>query len=115
MAYKARNKIGRFADESEVDAPLPLDLKCEARVKVMPTNPRDIERVGTIRYVGKVDFAIGSWVGIEYDEPVGKNDGTVEGKQYFQCQSKYGGFVKPERCAVRDWQSLDDELDFDSD
>ena len=118
MAYKARNRIGRFAEAAPSDGsdtPLPSDLKVGARVKVTPATERDIERIGTIKYVGFTEFAPGTWVGVHYDEPTGKNNGSVEGKQYFECPHKYGGFVKPDRCQVGDWASLDDELDLDSD
>jgi tubulin-folding cofactor B len=118
MAYKARNKIGRFAEnssEQDSQSVIPSDLKVGVRVKVEPVTERDIERIGTVLYLGSTDFAPGIWVGLQYDEPVGKNDGSVEGRRYFDCRHKYGGFVKPERCLVGEWQSLDSELDFDSD
>lgn len=118
MAYKARNKIGRFADDArdgETSAALPSDLTVGARVKVTPATERDFERIGTVKFVGSADFAPGVWIGVHYDEPVGKNDGSVEGKRYFECPSKYGGLVKPERCQAGNWASLDDELGLDSD
>lgn len=39
---------------------------------------------GTVAYVGTTLFASGKWIGIILDEPKGKNNGTVQGKSYFQ-------------------------------
>lgn len=37
---------------------------------------------GRLRFLGHTDFAPGYWAGVELDEPVGKNDGTVAGKRW---------------------------------
>ena len=50
-------------------------------------------KLGTLQYLGAADFAAGRWAGIELDEPVGKNDGSVAGKRYFKCEMKYGLFA----------------------
>lgn len=45
---------------------------------------------GTLRYCGPTLFADGLWAGIELDEAVGKNNGTVDGVLYFKCPPNYG-------------------------
>lgn len=39
---------------------------------------------GVIAYVGKTNFAAGHWIGLILDEPKGKNNGTVQGHEYFK-------------------------------
>ena len=38
-------------------------------------------KVGHLRYLGTTDFAKGEWAGVELDDPIGKNDGSVAGKR----------------------------------
>ena len=48
------------------------------------------------RYIGACEgLPLGFWVGVQYDEPVGKNDGSIKGKRYFECSQGYGGLVRP--------------------
>ncbi len=64
------------------------------------------------RYVGKVpELPLGHWVGVEYDEPVGKNDGAVKGRRYFQTRPGYGGMVRPANVSVGDFPPADIEFD----
>lgn len=40
----------------------------------------------TVRYVGEVEGASGSWLGVEWDDPSrGKHDGHHKGVRYFSC------------------------------
>ena len=58
-------------------------------------------RRGVLRYVGKIpEIAQGHWVGVQYDEAVGKNDGAVKGVRYFSCPDNAGGFVRPDKVVL---------------
>jgi len=49
---------------------------------------------GTVAFIGGTEFASGRWVGVALDEPTGKNNGTVQGKSYFECPDNHGIFVR---------------------
>lgn len=48
----------------------------------------------------------GDFVGVELDDPLGKNNGTVKGVRYFSCKPKHGLFVRPYDVEVRARQTL---------
>ncbi|KAL3195573.1 hypothetical protein MRX96_045621 [Rhipicephalus microplus] len=50
-------------------------------------------KAGTLRFIGPTEFATGQWAGVELDDPVGKNDGSVAGKKYFRCLPRHGLFA----------------------
>lgn len=49
-------------------------------------------RPGVVRYAGETEFCSGFWYGIELDKREGFNDGSVEGKRYFDLQDKRGNY-----------------------
>ena len=53
-------------------------------------------RQGVVRFIGATAFANGEWVGLELSDDSGKNDGSVKGERYFDCQPGHGIFVRPE-------------------
>lgn len=69
------------------------------------------DRHGTVRYIGDVpELGPGPWVGIELDEPSGKNDGSVKGgTRYFQCEPSYGVFVRENRVEIGNFGNLGEE------
>lgn len=123
-SFLQRNKLGKYNEEEmnklkeqqqkeiEEEAKLAeavlVGARCEVRV------PQQGVRRATVRYNGPLEGAKGLWIGVQYDEPRGKNDGSVNGKRYFTCPEKYGGFVKPVYVTVGDFPEeefdLEDEI-----
>lgn len=62
------------------------------------------DRLGTVQFVGRIAaLKPGFWIGVEFDEPVGKSDGTVKGERVFSCRPQYGGFLRPDQVEVGDF------------
>ncbi|CAG8677120.1 14046_t:CDS:2, partial [Funneliformis caledonium] len=59
-------------------------------------------KLGTIRFVGHITFATGKWVGVELDEPLGKNNGSIADERYFDCKQNHGIFVRPSQIKIID-------------
>jgi dynactin 1 len=51
-------------------------------------------RQGIVRFVGETSFKEGQWLGLELDVPEGKNDGSVRGERYFDCEPNHGLFIQ---------------------
>uniref|UniRef100_A0A7N6F9C9 CAP-Gly domain-containing protein n=1 Tax=Anabas testudineus TaxID=64144 RepID=A0A7N6F9C9_ANATE len=54
---------------------------------------------GVIAYLGETQFAPGQWAGVILNDLVGKNDGSVGGVRYFECQPLQGIFTRPSKLA----------------
>merc|ERR1711990_1303290 len=66
-------------------------VKIGARVTVPSKNVG----VGTIAFIGETKFAKGEWIGLILDEKKGKNNGSIQGVEYFSCEPEFGMFVRP--------------------
>ncbi|XP_076349813.1 uncharacterized protein LOC143246643 isoform X2 [Tachypleus tridentatus] len=57
-------------------------------------------KTGVVAFVGQTEFASGIWAGIVLDTPSGKNDGSLNGVEYFRCKPCFGIFVRPEKLTL---------------
>ncbi|KAI1652203.1 CAP Gly-rich domain-containing protein [Daldinia loculata] len=124
LAWKKAEKLGRFnpdapsLEKAKIDA-----FEFEVKSRGIEVGKRcrvggDDTRRGEVKYVGEVKEipgSIGAWVGVQLDEPVGKNDGSIGGTRYWGTEStlKHGVFVRPERVEVGEWPVLNDLEDME--
>ncbi|XP_058839404.1 tubulin-folding cofactor B [Topomyia yanbarensis] len=122
--YLRQNKLGKYNEEEmrklelerkkqeEEDArkldQATIGARCRVTSKGQPT------RLGTVMYKGELEGKAGMFIGVKFDEPLGANDGTCNGKRYFECPPKYGSFVTAKAVEIGDFPvedfGLDDEL-----
>jgi tubulin-folding cofactor B len=154
LAWKRRQRLGRFDPNAKSTAEAAEERtkhdQAQIEAKGIQVGSRcrvgnDDGRRGTVRFTGEVPGLGGTreagcvWVGIELDEPVGRNDGSVvvemeeeedaggdgdgagppqthaQTKRVFQCRDKFGVFIRPEKVQVGDFPPLDDLMDEDMD
>lgn len=124
LAWKKAQKLGRFdpkAPDNERARLAAMEDEIERRGIAVGRRCRvgsDDGRRGEVRYVGEVREIAGGagpWVGVQLDEPVGKNDGSISGTRYWGEESalKHGVFVRADRVEVGDYPVLDDLEDME--
>lgn len=122
LAWKKQNHLGRFSTSAGPAQQSVESADAELRERGIAVGRRcrllnaagsadAQERRGEIRFVGEVKEIKGSaqryWVGVELDEPLGKNDGTIHGTRYFTAKPNHGSLVKPANVEVGDFPELD--------
>ena len=74
---------------------IPDDSYIMSKLAVGQTIQLNDNRIAIVKYIGVPDFAPGEWVGVELEDESGKNDGSVQGTRYFDCEMGKGMFVRP--------------------
>ncbi|KAL7119041.1 hypothetical protein ACP275_02G038300 [Erythranthe tilingii] len=101
MGSQHSNPESKITDNYMED--LCTNIRVGERCQVEPGEKR-----GVVKFVGRAEtLAPGFWVGIQYDEPLGKHDGMVKGKRYFDCPPLCGGIVRPDKVKVGDFPERD--------
>lgn len=85
-----------------------VGMRCETGTKRDP-------RRGVVKWKGRIGDSETIYVGVQLDEPVGKNDGSAKGVRYFECPDKFGLFVQAHKMEVGDFPEIDEFVSDDSD
>ena len=64
------------------------------------------DTIGTIRFVGVHVHEGVMRIGVELDSPVGKNNGTIRGHKYFECDTSKGILTAPRKVSLIDSETL---------
>ena len=71
-------KLQQLEEEKQITANFKIGDRCEIDVPGAGGKRR-----GAVTFIGETKFKPDClWIGVRYDEPVGKNDGSVEGQRY---------------------------------
>jgi tubulin-folding cofactor B len=106
----AMNKQNSALNKAEATGP-PPGVETVAGIEVgsrCECNPG--ARRGVVKYVGEIEqiAAGGHWVGVQFDEPLGHNDGTCKGVTIFEgCPEGHGAFVRGKNVTVGDFPEID--------
>nr|GAT57604.1 predicted protein [Mycena chlorophos] len=87
--HRASRPPSRQSDIFTKSAPRPFQVGDNVRIESLGFE-------GTLRYLGSIDGKPGVWAGVELSGGFvgkGKNDGSVNGHQYFSCPPNCGVFV----------------------
>mmetsp|Transcript_76362 Transcript_76362/g.223947 ORF Transcript_76362/g.223947 Transcript_76362/m.223947 type:complete len:282 (-) Transcript_76362:97-942(-) len=108
-AARAEAQDGAEAPPAQQQAPLEVTL--EEAAAAFPLGGRcEVDpgaRRGEVCFVGALPHTQGAWVGVRLDEPQGQNDGTKDGKRYFECRPKCGCFARAANVRVGDYPERD--------
>eukprot|EP00484_Ammonia_sp_Unknown_P017037 CAMPEP_0197023474 /NCGR_PEP_ID=MMETSP1384-20130603/4156_1 /TAXON_ID=29189 /ORGANISM="Ammonia sp." /LENGTH=683 /DNA_ID=CAMNT_0042451687 /DNA_START=1 /DNA_END=2052 /DNA_ORIENTATION=+ len=97
-----KNK-GVFVHKSRIQSRLNIIDSGDVRVTVGDTvKVSKFQCHGIVQFIGTPDGKKGIFYGVELKEEKGKNNGTVNGRKYFECADNFGIFVKKEQIAQSD-------------
>jgi hypothetical protein len=85
------------------------DNKIGARVGVV-----GYDEIGTLVFYGERIGGGGKRCGIVFDAPIGKNNGTIKGHEYFSCEDKHGILTIPSKIVFTDETEAKNEVIVDN-
>jgi len=93
LSWMLGSKAGEMNDNHMAN--IALEFRVSEKVKV---ETEEKVRDATVMYIGRVpEIGPGFWIGVEFEQPEGKHDGSLGGVQYFTCAAPHGSFLRPNR------------------
>ena len=106
IKYNTDAKKTNVVDD-DFQGDLAREIQIGQRCRINPGDKR-----GEVKFVGKIPTLKPGWfVGVELDEPLGKNDGSNNGVRYFLCQPNRGVFLRPNAVEIGNFRPYDEDPD----
>jgi len=125
---KHKQNIITFPGNSEKSLDIESDISCEMHSESQDSNANEsimtecdegncaftaldvgkrvlvegYDSIGTLRFVGKHNVKNVTRCGVEFDEEIGKNNGTIDGHIYFEAMDNRGVLVSPRKVSFVD-------------
>ena len=113
----ADGKVVRVANAGKENVEAPGEDSVEGISQGMRCLVQPGSRRGEVAYVGLAEDLSGGgyWVGVRFDEPVGKMNGRVKATVYFEAEENCGGMVRGKNVEVGDFPVEELDLEDSSD
>lgn len=80
LAAKLKKKVIKQDYMKDIADKMQVGDRCKVSTK-------NGNHLGTVRYIGQLEQQKpGYWIGLQLDEPYGKNNGACMGNQLFECE-----------------------------
>ena len=115
-AYATQIAAGAAMPGAGAAAPAAAPAAADSAASASGASPTDGAPLTSANFIaGSTVPLLGEclWIGVQLDEPVGKHDGIIKGKRYFQANHHAGIFAKPSAVRTGDFPEVDPFADED--
>jgi hypothetical protein len=110
-ASSVNDDSSTIPEESEIASHAPKSCQFDQKHIGERVVVQGYNSIGVLRFVGKHVTSNDFRCGVEFDDAIGRNNGTVKGHKYFECQELHGVLVAPYKVSLVKELSLSSSSD----
>jgi hypothetical protein len=112
-AISVNDDISTIAEESEIASHAPKSCQFDQKHIGERVVVQGYNSIGVLRFVGKHITTNDFRCGVEFDDAIGRNNGSVKGHKYFECKDLHGVLVAPYKVSLVKELSLSSSSDIE--